>query len=143
MVRRAIDEIWNLGKSDLADVLFAPDYVNHGGIIPDLVHGPEAIKISLVLCRLAFPDFFVSVENLSAYGDMVEFRWTASSAPPAVLTGISPAEKPGALTGFTRGRLAGGKIAESWTEWDHLGAFDQLGIVVPTEAGEDRHATRG
>src|SRR5438874_1746416 len=45
VVRRAIDEIWNLGKPDLADLLFAPDYVNHGGLIPDLVRGPEAIKI--------------------------------------------------------------------------------------------------
>ena len=45
LVRRAVEEIWNGGDLALADVLFAPDYVNHGGLIPDLVRGPEAIKV--------------------------------------------------------------------------------------------------
>jgi len=40
LVRRAVEEIWNQGDLTLADVLFAPSYVNHGGLIPDLVCGP-------------------------------------------------------------------------------------------------------
>ena len=33
LVRRAIDAIWNRGDLDVADALFAPDYINHGGLI--------------------------------------------------------------------------------------------------------------
>lgn len=57
LVRRGIDAIWNRGELVVADELFGPDYVNHDGLIPDLVHGPEAIKISVALYRVAFPDF--------------------------------------------------------------------------------------
>jgi len=35
-VRRAIEAIWNRGDLDVADELFAPDYVNHDGVISDL-----------------------------------------------------------------------------------------------------------
>ena len=64
LVRRAVEEIWNQGHLALADVLFAPTYVNHGGLIPDLLHGPEAIKSGVALYRAAFPDFYLTVEAL-------------------------------------------------------------------------------
>lgn len=43
VVRRAIEAIWNRGDLDVADELFAADYVNHHGLISDLILGPEAI----------------------------------------------------------------------------------------------------
>ncbi len=49
LVRQALEAIWNQGALEVADVLFAPDYVNHGGLIPDLMRGPEAIKLSVAL----------------------------------------------------------------------------------------------
>lgn len=44
VVRRAVEQIWNHADLAVGDVLFAPRYVNSGGLIPDLVSGPEAIK---------------------------------------------------------------------------------------------------
>ena len=61
LVRRAIEAIWNRGDLDIADELFAAGYVNHDGVIADLVLGPEAIKISAALHRLAFPDLHVAI----------------------------------------------------------------------------------
>jgi len=52
LVRQAVEAIWNRGELDAADALFAPDYVNHGGLIPDLVRGPEAVKLSAALVLL-------------------------------------------------------------------------------------------
>ena len=46
LVRRAVEAIWNRGDLDVADELFAPGFVNHNGLITDLVSGSEAIKIS-------------------------------------------------------------------------------------------------
>ena len=64
VVRRAVEEVWNQRDLDVADALFAPDYINHGGLIPDLVQGPEMIKISVALFRTAFPDFWITADDV-------------------------------------------------------------------------------
>lgn len=117
LVRRAVMEIWNRGKLDVADVLFAADYINHAGLIPDFVRGPEAIKISVAFYRTAFPPFQIFIDALTAKRDAVLLRWTARSSAP-----------PGALTGIIVSRCAGGQIVESWMHWDQPGVLAQLGI---------------
>jgi predicted ester cyclase len=129
VMRRVVDEIWNLGASEVADRFFAPDYVNHGGLIPDLVRGPEAIKVSVALYRRAFPHLRVDVEDLVADGDIVVVRWTASDKRPEASPDVAPAGGPGTLSGTTRTRLAGGKIVESWTDWEATGALRRLGLI--------------
>lgn len=138
LVRRAVEEIWNRGDLALADVLFAPDYVNHGGLIPDLIHGPEAIKSGVALYRTAFPTFHLTVEMLVAEGAMVELAWAARRRPPAAPAGRGAASPAGTLRGTTRSRVAKGQIAESWTSWDRLAVLHLLGIV-PVEAGAEQH----
>ncbi|PYQ85298.1 MAG: hypothetical protein DMG02_28550 [Acidobacteria bacterium] len=132
VVRRAIEAIWNRGDLDVADDLFAADYVNHAGVITDLLLGPEAIRISAALHRLAFPDLCVVVEELSTDEDTVVLRWTARRGSAARTDGSAVLSNQKSLTGITRSRLAGGKIIESWTEWDRIGVLRELGLV-PTE----------
>jgi len=141
VVRRAVEEIWNQGDLGLADVLFAPGYVNHGGLIPDLVCGPEAIKASVALYRTAFPGFHITVEALTAAGEMVDLQWAARSAPVDGRHRAAPASGGGMLRGTTRGRLVANQIAESWTTWDHLGVLRRLGIVA-SEDGHIHHPSR-
>jgi predicted SnoaL-like aldol condensation-catalyzing enzyme len=74
-VLRVVEEVWNRGEIELADELFTPEYVNHNGLVPDLVSGPEAIKVSVALYRAAFPGLHVTVEGLVADGKTVAFRW--------------------------------------------------------------------
>jgi SnoaL-like polyketide cyclase len=120
IARLAIEAIWNRGHLDVADELFAVGYVNHNGLITDLVAGPESIKISAALHRLAFPDLCVLVDELSTDREVVVLRWTASS-------GTAPRQK--SLTGVVRSRFGGGKIVESWTEWDGVGMLSDLGLT--------------
>jgi hypothetical protein len=117
LVRRAIEAIWNRGDLDLADELFAPGYVNHGGLIGDLVLGPEAVKVSAAMYRLAFPSLQISVEEMTTIEDIVLLRWTARSCADLLGDSAVPTDQK-LLTGITRGRIADGKIVESWTEWD-------------------------
>lgn len=133
LVRRAVESIWNLGDLDVADELFTPDYVNHHGLIADVVVGPEAIKISAALYRLAFPDLCVVVEDVSTDEGIVVMHWTAGrgSSDRQDDSGIALEQK--SLTGVTRSRFAGGKIIESWTEWDRIGVLGELGLL-PTRA---------
>ena len=116
LVRLAIEAIWNRGDLDAADELFSADYINHGGLLVDLVLGPEAIKISAALHRLAFPDLRVTVEDVSTDQGTVVLRWTASSGGQMEGSNAGASNQE-SLTGITRSRLAGGKIIESWTRW--------------------------
>jgi len=54
LVRQAIELIWNRGDLDAADEFFAPGYVNHHGLIVDLILGPEAVR--RVVSRCLSPD---------------------------------------------------------------------------------------
>ncbi len=132
LVRRMVEDVWNRGDLALADVLVAPDYVNHGGLIPDVAHGPEAIKVAVALYRTAFPTFHLTVEALVAEGAMVELRWTARRSPPAAWSGGARPDPQGTLRGATRSRLADDQIAESWMSWDRAAVLHDL-KQIPAE----------
>jgi hypothetical protein len=129
LVRRAIAAIWNRGDLDVADELFAADYVNHNGLIMDLVRGPEAMKISAALYRVAFPGLHVKVAAVSTIGDTVVLRWIAISALNRRGGGAPPSPSR-SLTGITHCRVADGKILETWTEWDRIGVMGELGFLA-------------
>ncbi len=131
LVRRVVEDVWNRGDLALADVLVAPGYVNHGGLIPDVAHGPEAIKVAVALYRTAFPTFHLTVETLVAEGAMVELQWAARRNPPARADG-DRATPQGTLRGATRSRLADDQIVESWMSWDRAAVLHDL-EPVPAE----------
>ena len=118
-LRRAVDGIWNRGNLDLADAVVAAGYVNHGGLIPDLVRGPEAVKIAAAVARIAFPRLQVTVDDLVADDERVAVRWTARAAP----------DTEDALAGVTFGRIVRGRIAESWTYWERADASSPRGVA--------------
>ena len=128
-MRRAVEAIWNRGDLDVADELFAVDYLNPQRMVSDLL-GPEAIQISAAWYRVAFPGLHVKVEEVSTVEDTFLLRWTASNSSDR-LDASNLASEPRSLTGITRSRIAAGKIVESWTEWDRIGVLRELG--VPTE----------
>jgi predicted SnoaL-like aldol condensation-catalyzing enzyme len=123
LVRQVIEEIWNGGDLDLADHLFAADYINHGGLIPDLVRGPEAIKISVVMSRTAFPSFRVAIVDLLAEGSIVALHWVAhgTSRRHSVNEQRSGDPQSDTLSGMTFARLNAGVIQESWLCWESQG----------------------
>lgn len=131
-VRRAIEAIWNRCELDVADELFAPDYVNHDGLIPDLIHGPEAVKFSVAFYRRAFPDLHISIEQLSTEGETVVLHWTAWRRSADRPSGGTLTADQRLLTGITRSRLTGGKVTESWTEWHGIPGL-RLSGLIPTD----------
>jgi predicted ester cyclase len=91
--------------------------------------GPEGVKQGARGYREAFPDLSMKVEEIVAENDLVAVRWTARGTHKNELFGIAPTGKEATVTGITIDRWAGGKIAESWTNWDTLGLLQQLGAV--------------
>jgi hypothetical protein len=128
LVQRVIDEIWNAGDIDLADELFGATYLNHGGLIPDLVRGPEAMKFSVALYRTAFPDLYLCADDLRPSGEMVTLRWTARATSRGGPGGSPSVDRAGTLTGTTTIAVARGQIVESWTSWEAAEALEEIGI---------------
>jgi hypothetical protein len=129
LVHRVIDEIWNAGDLDLADELFGATYINHGGLIPDLLAGPEGVKFSVALYRRAFPELQISADNLQTIGGMVRLRWTAQGSPGRRTSG----GRAGSLSGETRISVADGRIVESWTSWNSAKVLAEVGIFQRTD----------
>lgn len=123
LVRQVIEELWNGGDLDLADHLFAADYINHGGLIPDLVRGPEAIKISVVMARTAFPAWRVAIVDLLAQGSIVALHWVAHRTAPRTSVNAQRSGDPHSdtLSGMLFARLNAGVIQESWLCWEARG----------------------
>lgn len=116
LVRRTVAEIWNGLDLDLADHLFDPSYINHGGIIPDIVTGPESMKFGVVLQHTAFPRLQIRARSLVAEDDVVELKWVATAG---YVQGRRAGRPPVRIArGTTLIRCTHGRIAESWTTWD-------------------------
>ena len=136
--RRVAEEIFNGGNLDLADELYAPDYVLYDPALPENLHGPEGLKQYAAMNLGAFPDARVTVEDQIAEGDMVVSRWTASGTHEGELMGIPPTGRRVEISGMTINRFSGGRIAEDWYQSDDLGMMRQLGVIPsPEEASSE------
>ena len=128
-VRRLFDEVWNKGNLPVADQLFAPIYAHHDSSTPDFGHGPESEKKRATLYRTAFPDFRLTIEDLTAEGETVTARWSCHGTHKGDLNGIAPTGKPFSISGISMARFVSGKMVEGWINWDALGLMQQLGVV--------------
>jgi steroid delta-isomerase-like uncharacterized protein len=129
LARRWFEDLFNAGNLEVADEIIAPDHVNHDPTLPDIPTGPEGQKQVVNLYRSAFTNAHISVEDQLAEGDRVVTRWTGSGTHQGELMGVAPTGNQVRVTGITINRLSGGKIAESWTNYDALGMMRQLGAV--------------
>ncbi len=68
VVRRFLEEVFGGGNLELADELFAPDYVLHDPGVPGEVHGPEGMKQYMSMYRSAYPDTHFTIEDQIAEG---------------------------------------------------------------------------
>jgi predicted ester cyclase len=132
--RRLIEETFNEGNLALADQLVAPDAVNHDPAEPAelrALRGPEVFKRTVQMYRAAFPDVRITVDDVIAAGDKVVVRWHSEGTHRGELAGFAPTGVRGSVTGISIDQWQGGKVVESWTEWDNLGLARQLGAAPP------------
>jgi steroid delta-isomerase-like uncharacterized protein len=125
-VSRRVFDVFNSGTVEDLEEIFAPDFVNHD---PSAPPGVEGARQQILLYRSAFRDLAVKVEDQIAEGDRVATRWSARGTHEGDLLGIAPTGKKTTATGITIDRIDGGKIVESWTNWDTLGLLQQLGVA--------------
>jgi steroid delta-isomerase-like uncharacterized protein len=129
VVRRLFEQLWNKGDLSVADQLFTPNYDHHDPSTPDVGRGPESEKRRATLYRTAFPDLRLTVEDIIAEGELVVARWSCRGTHKGDLSGIAPTGRQFTISGVSIARIAGGKMAEGWINWDALGLMQQLGVV--------------
>ncbi len=79
----------------------------------------------------AFPDLRVEVGHLLAEGDLVADHVTVSGTHQEEFMGVAATGKRVTFTGTNINRIADGKIAEHWGNFDNLGMMQQLGAISP------------
>ncbi len=128
LIQRFVEEAFNRGNLDVADEIYAPNFISHEPTGPE-ERSPEYVKQFVNTYRTAFPDGHTTIENLIAEGDEVAYRWTFRGTHQGELMGITPTGKEVTITGITIDSISGGRIAEEWNNFDQLGMLQQLGVV--------------
>jgi predicted ester cyclase len=91
----------------------------------------ERLRRPIDVIRSAFPDVYLTIEDLVAEGDKVTARLTIRGTHNGSFLGVLSTGKPICVPGIAIYQLTGGKIVERWLQLDQLGILRQLG-VLPT-----------
>lgn len=128
-VRRLIEDVWNEGKLDLIDELFAEGATLTVGGRTSPPGGPAVVKAVVSHWRAAFPDFHFELADLIAEGDRVVVRVPFTGTQQGRLMDIAPTGRAVRVGEILILRLVDGKIVEGWEEFDELGMRQQLGAL--------------
>jgi steroid delta-isomerase-like uncharacterized protein len=128
VARRTLEEVWNQGKIELAEELYAPGYISNDPNNPG-VRGPEGLRRLVAAYRAAFPDLQFTIEEQIAEGDLVATRWTVRGTQRGAMMGLPPTGKSVTVAGMAISRISGGQIVEDNVSYDALGLMQQLGAI--------------
>jgi steroid delta-isomerase-like uncharacterized protein len=127
IVRRFLEGIFSQGNPDVVDELAGPDFVVHDPSSEAGQVAAEGVKESIAWSHSAFPDLRVTIEDQVAEGDKVATRWRVRGTHQGEMMGVSATGKQVTFTGTQTDYISGGKIVESWSNWDTLGMLGQIG----------------
>lgn len=123
IARRHIEEMWALGRAELADALYAPDVIDHNPA-PGQRAGIPGILDALHLLREAAPDLRLSARAYVADGDLVADRWVMRGTHTGTaLMGVKPQGRRFEIAGMDVVRIRDdGRITDIW----HVEEFHRL-----------------
>jgi steroid delta-isomerase-like uncharacterized protein len=121
---RVFDEIFNQGKFQVAEEIYAPDFRNHGlhrtvdlNTDQDYVHAEKK----------AFPDLRINVQQIVAEGDKVAVLWTFQGTHTGSgYEGLPPTGTRVEIRGITIWRIVDGRIVEEWSSFSETGAYIEM-----------------
>ncbi|MDA4844106.1 ester cyclase [Hoeflea poritis] len=131
LARRAL-EFWSSDNNDDTAQVFSERYVNHQepsieGNVKDLdLDGWKALVAGY---HAAFSESRVRIIMQIAEDDLVATRWEFTARHTGDYVGHPPTGKTAVWTGVEIDRMAGGKIIESWVDWDKYRLLETLGLL--------------
>jgi predicted SnoaL-like aldol condensation-catalyzing enzyme len=132
-LQRMFDEIINEGRLEVADELFADDYVDHGPM-GDLT-GREAFKQLVAQWREAVPDVHCEIDHLIVDGHLAAWLVRTTGTHTGNGLGFPATSRRFETVSANLGRFRDGMAAEHWAEQGMFPMLVQLGILpVPAAA---------
>jgi steroid delta-isomerase-like uncharacterized protein len=131
LIRRWFEEVWNKGREEAIDEMFAEDGIAHGlaDESGEPLRGATGYKPFFRKFRSAFPDIEVVVEDTVTEGDKVAARCMVRGKHQSDSLGFAATHRPMEITGITIVRVRDGKIVEAWNNFDFMSMFKQLGAL--------------
>ena len=115
LVRRIVDDMFNLGKVQVAAEIFAPNFIERGHETQaGKTGGPEGFVHFVSAIRSALPDIRATIHDMIAEGDYVAMWNTATATHRGELFGIPPSGRRISMKDFHFFRFQNGKIIEHW-----------------------------
>jgi len=126
-------EAWGNGDFETLKEFLAPDYAfYYPSNSPHPVSGEELMPMGTML-RKAFPDISFSMEEISAVGDRVIFRFIQRGTHEGEYMGIPATGNKYETSGILITRIENGKVVEQREEYDMLGMMMQLGMELKSK----------
>jgi predicted ester cyclase len=94
----------------------------------DLISNKALRQRAIAFCS-AFPDLEVMTHALLVEGDLVAAHLTGSGTHMGLFHGVPPTGRAWEADCIAVFRVADGRMAEAWVNWDLLTLMDQLGAV--------------
>ena len=135
VVQRHLLELWQAGRTEIAEELFDPDFTDHNpvagqpGGLPGLLMSVRAIKT-------AFPEQTYDVIKLVPVGDMVVCHWRFRGRNTGPIFGRLATGRAVEFCGTDMFRLRKGRILDLWHVEELLELQTQLGLVQATASPE-------
>jgi steroid delta-isomerase-like uncharacterized protein len=122
--RQWFEQVWNQGRREAIAELLAPDAVIHDGDMDTV--GPEGFYPFFDRINGTLSDVHVTVNDTIAGGDKICIRWSCTGKHTGDGLGIPASGTNVHISGISILRVANGKLAEGWQNWDMLGMMQQM-----------------
>jgi steroid delta-isomerase-like uncharacterized protein len=131
LVRRWFEEVWNQGRTEAIDQMFAEDGIAYGlsNTPGEEMRGPADFKIFHAAYRGAFPDVKIQVEDIIAEGDKVAARCSVKGKHSGDHLGFKATNVDVGFEGITIVRIRDQKIVEAWNHFDFMNMHRQMGTL--------------
>lgn len=138
--RRILEDVYGKGKLEILDQVCESGFAGHDPLTGDTDR--EGLKDEVRMYRAAFPDMKPTILAQAAEGDVVTTHWRMTGTHENALLGFPPTGKRVTVEGLTLDRFRGGKVFESFTQWDALSFLQQLGAIPGDLLDRVREETR-
>ncbi len=124
-LRRMFDEIINQGRLEVADELFAEDFVDHGPMGD--ITGRDAFKQLVAQWRDAVPDVHCEVDTVIAQGDLCAWLVRTTGTHTGDGLGFPATGRTFRTVSANIGRFRDGRAVEHWAEQGMFPMLAQIG----------------
>ena len=131
VMRRWFEEVWNKGREDAIDEMFAAEAIAHGLVDEngEELRGPAGFKPFFRRFREAFPDIQVTVEDCICENDRAAARCTVRATHKGDSLGVAATDNAVEFDGLCIVRVRDGQIVEAWNNFDFTRLNRQIGIA--------------